>query len=63
MHRLVETELDDIRPSALGIAVVARTTTPELVRAVLPGEDADAEYRQLAELTVTEPDRLRHHDA
>jgi hypothetical protein len=54
LHRLVETELQDIRPSALGIAVVARTTTPDLVRAVLPGEDADAEYRKLAELTITD---------
>jgi hypothetical protein len=54
LHRLVETELRDVRPSALGIAVVARTTTPELVRAVLPGEDAEAGFRQLAELTITE---------
>lgn len=54
LHRLVETELQDIRPSALGIAVVARTTTPDLIRAVLPGEDADAEYRKLAELTITD---------
>ena len=55
LHRLVETDLQDIRPSALGIAVVARSTTPELLHAVLPGEDAEAAYRQLASLTVTEP--------
>jgi AAA ATPase domain len=55
LHRLVETELQDVRPSALSIAVVARATTPELLRAVLPGEDAEAAYRQLADLTVTEP--------
>jgi hypothetical protein len=55
LHRLVETDLQDIRPSALGIAVVARSTTPELLAAVLPGEDATAAYRQLAGLTVTEP--------
>lgn len=55
LHRLVETDLQDIRPSALGIAVVARSTTPELLQAVLPGEDAGAAYRQLASLTVTEP--------
>ncbi len=54
LYRLVETELQDVQPSALGIAVVARTTTPELVRAVLPGDDADAEYRQLAGLTITD---------
>jgi hypothetical protein len=55
LHRLVETELHDVRPSALGIAVVARSTTPELLRAVLPDEDAEAAYRQLSGLTVTEP--------
>jgi hypothetical protein len=54
LHRLVETELHDIRPSALGVAVVARCTTPQLLRAVLRDANADAEYRQLAELTVTE---------
>ncbi len=55
LHRLVETELHDIRPSALGIAVVARTTTRELVRGVLSDEDAETGYRQLSGLTVTEP--------
>ncbi len=55
LHRLVETELQDIRPSALSIAVVARATTPELLRAVLPDEDAEDAYRQLSGLTVTEP--------
>jgi len=54
LNRLVETELRGIRPSALGIAVVARTTTPELLRAVLPGEDADLSYRQLSELSITD---------
>jgi hypothetical protein len=54
LNRLVETELRGVRPSALGIAVVARTTTPDLLRAVLPAEDADESYRQLAELTITE---------
>ena len=55
LQRLVETELRGIRPSALGIAVVARSTSPQLLRAVLGDADADAEYRQLSELTVTEP--------
>jgi hypothetical protein len=54
LNRLVETELQDVRPSALGIAIVARTVTPGLLRAVLPDEDADAAYRQLSELTITE---------
>src|SRR5207247_4758052 len=52
--RLVETELRDIRPSALGLAVVARSTTTQLLRAVLRDADADAEYQRLSELTVTE---------
>jgi len=55
LARLVETELQDVRPSALSIAVVARSTTPELLRALLPEEDAEASYRQLSGLTVTEP--------
>jgi hypothetical protein len=55
LHRLVETDLQDIRPSALSIAVVARATTSELLRAVLPDEDAEEAYRQLSGLTVTEP--------
>ncbi|HSR85614.1 MAG TPA: ATP-binding protein [Streptosporangiaceae bacterium] len=54
LHRLVETELHDVRPSALGIAVVARNVTPDLLRAVLPAENADAAYRELSELTITE---------
>jgi hypothetical protein len=54
LNRLVETELQDVRPSALGVAVVARTVTPGLLRAVLQDEDADAAYRQLSELTITE---------
>jgi hypothetical protein len=55
LHRLVDTELHHIRPSALGIAVVARTTTLDLLRAMLPDEDAETAYQQLAGLTVTEP--------
>lgn len=55
LRRLTDTELANIKPSALGVAVVARCTTPGLLRAVLPGEDADAAYAQLARLTVAEP--------
>jgi len=64
LHRLVETELRDIRPSALGVAVVARSTTPQLLRAVLRDADSDAEYRQLTELSVTEPvgEGIRLHE-
>ncbi len=55
LHRLVETELHDIRPSALGIAIVARNVTLDLLRTVLPGEDPELAYRQLSELSITEP--------
>jgi len=54
LHRLVETELHDIRPSALGIAIVARNVTLDLLRAVLAGESPDGAYRQLSELSITE---------
>jgi hypothetical protein len=54
LDRLIETELQDVRPNALGVALVARTTTPDLLRSVLPGEDAEASHRQLSELTITE---------
>jgi hypothetical protein len=54
LHRLADTELRNIRPSALGVAVVARSTTPDLLRAMLPEEDAEAAYQQLAGLTVTD---------
>ncbi len=53
-HRLIETELDGVRPSALGVAVVARTTTPQLLTSVL-ADEGKLSYRQLSELTVTEP--------
>jgi AAA ATPase domain len=56
LHRLVETELHDIRPSALGLAIVARNVTPDLLRAVLSGESPEGAYRQLSELSIT--DRL-----
>jgi hypothetical protein len=55
IQRLVETELRDVRLSALGIAALARTTTPQLLRAVLPHDEAEVAYSQLCELTVTEP--------
>ena len=55
IQRLVETELRDVRLSALGIAALARTTTPQLLRAVLPHDEAEIAYSQLCDLTVTEP--------
>ncbi len=68
IHRLAETELRNVRLPALAVAAIARTTTPELLRAVLSGgiqggrppmagphDDPDDVYKQLCELTVTEP--------
>lgn len=55
LHRLVDTKLHEIRPSALGIAIVARNVTFDLLRTVLPGEDPELAYRQLSELSITEP--------
>jgi AAA ATPase domain len=54
LHRLVETELHDIRPSALGIAIVAKNVTLDLLRTVLPDENSSGAYRQLSELSITE---------
>jgi AAA ATPase domain len=64
VHRLIDADLHDVRPSALGIAALARTTTPQLLRAVLPDEDAQSAYQQLSELTVSEPlgDGIALHD-
>ncbi len=54
IHRLAHAELRDVRMSALCIAAIARTTTPQLLAAVLPRGEAEAAYTQLCELTVTE---------
>ncbi len=64
IRRLVETELDEVRQSALMVASVARVTTPELLRDVLPSADADAAYERLRSLTFTEPlsDGLTLHE-
>ncbi len=55
IHRLVAVELRHVRLPALAIAAVARTTTPELLRALLSPADAEAAYQQLCALTITEP--------
>jgi len=64
VHRLIDRDLRDVRPSALGIAAVARTTTLDLLRALLPGEDAGRAYQRLSELTASEPlgDGIALHD-
>jgi hypothetical protein len=64
IHRLAHAELRDVRMSALCIAALARTTTPQLLSAVLPRGEGEAAYAQLCELTVTEPlgDGVTLHD-
>lgn len=64
IRRVVEAELSGRRLSALSVAAVARVTTPELLRAVLPGSDGNAAYERLRELSFTEPlgDGLTLHE-
>jgi hypothetical protein len=64
IRRLVESELDGVRLSALGVASIARVTTVELIGAVLPDVNAREVYRQLRALTFTEPlgDGLALHE-
>lgn len=64
VRRLAEPELRDVRLSALAVAAIARVTTVELLRAVLPASDAEAEYERLQSLTFTEPvgDGLALHE-
>ncbi len=64
IRRLVESELSDVRLSALSVAAIARITTVDLLRAVLPDGDPEAEYQRLRALTFTEPlgDGLTLHD-
>jgi hypothetical protein len=64
IRRLAESELRGERLSALGVAAIARVTTVDLLRAVLPDRDADRAYSRLAALTFTEPlgDGLTLHE-
>jgi hypothetical protein len=64
IHRLAHAELRDVRMSALCIAAIARTTTPELLSAVLPRGEGESAYTQLCDLTVTEAlgDGVTLHD-
>lgn len=64
IRRLAESELQGLRLSALGVAAIARVTTVELLRAVLPDSDAEAAYERLRALTFTEPlgDGLALHE-
>jgi hypothetical protein len=64
IRRLAEAELTGMRLSALGVAAIARVTTVELLRAVLPEGDADQAYERLRSLSFTEPlgDGLALHE-
>jgi hypothetical protein len=55
IHRLIEAQPHGTRRLTLGIAAVARSVTPQLVRVALPHADADAAYAELCGLAVTEP--------
>jgi AAA ATPase domain len=64
IRRLAAAELNGIRLSALGVAAIARVTTVELMRAVLPARDADLAYERLRSVSFTEPlgDGLALHE-
>ena len=54
-RRLTEGELDVSHRAALGVAAIARVTTPELLEAALPDADPAPSYRWLASRTFAEP--------
>jgi hypothetical protein len=64
IQRVAESELRGTRLSALGVAAIARVTTVELLRAVLPESDPLSAYERLRALTFTEPlgDGLALHE-
>jgi hypothetical protein len=65
IHRLVDDrDTDGARLSALRVAAIARVTTPGLLAAVLPDNDAGAAYERLCSFTFTEPlgDGLALHE-
>jgi hypothetical protein len=64
IQRLAEAELQGERLSALGVAAIARVTTVDLLRAVLPESDPERAYERLRSLTFVEPlgDGLTVHE-
>lgn len=54
IRRVVDTEMQGHRVSALAVASIARVTTRELLQEVLPEGDARGAYERLMELTFTE---------
>ncbi|MCW2951693.1 MAG: ATPase [Conexibacter sp.] len=64
IHRLAEAELDGPHPGPLAVAAIARVTTLELLREVLPDVDAVQAYMWLRERSFAEPlgDGIALHD-
>ncbi len=64
IRRLAESELQGVRLSAVSVAAIARVTTVDLLRAVLPDGQAEPAYERLEALTFTEPlgDGLTLHE-
>jgi hypothetical protein len=65
IHRLIDDgAIDGVGLSALGVAAIARVTTPGLLAAVLPDIDAGTAYERLCSFTFTEPlgDGLALHE-
>ena len=55
LDRLLGTEAEPQRARTLGVAALARVTTPELLEAVLPSDDAHDGYKWLADRSFVEP--------
>jgi hypothetical protein len=65
IHRLIDDgDIDGVGLSTLGVAAIARVTTPGLLAAVLPDIDARTAYERLCSFTFTEPlgDGLALHE-
>jgi AAA ATPase domain len=64
VRRLAGSELEGARFAVLGVAAIARLTTVDLLRHVLPQTNAESAYQWLASRTFTEPlgDGVTLHD-
>jgi len=64
VRRLAGSELEGAQFAVLGVAAIARLTTVDLLRHVLPETDAERAYQWLASRTFTEPlgDGVTLHD-
>lgn len=64
IRRLAEAELQGVRISALSVAAIARVTTVDLLRSVLPDGHAEGAYERLERLSFMEPlgDGLTLHE-